>query len=776
MNFEFINKEITQRLVFIKDAVLFPDVTAEVSFNNSLCLKALEGLQQGDEIIITTLKNSLILNPAAKDLFSVGVLGHIDKISNLNQQVKATIEIDKRVQISKFKQVTPFFIAEARELKDDIDISGETESLKQDILENIKKLSDSGICLPLELIIKLLSTDEPNSLINSLTSVLDGAVIDKQNILETVDLKKRLLKTLNFIKKVLSLKQSEDFLETDKQNMPSNNTHKFDLPKNNFYESNSSNEHRELSEYDLLRQDIDSAGMPKEVKEIALKELKSLEKSPAFSPEVSFARNYLDWLIFMPWKLTKKRNINISKARKILNDDHFGLEKVKQRILEYLAVKKLTGKLNGPILCFIGPPGTGKTSISKSIAKALNTEFIRISLGGVRDEAEIKGHRRTYVGAIPGRIIQGIKKSKINNPVFMLDEIDKLGSDYRGDPSSALLEALDPEQNSNFSDHYLEVPFDLSYVTFIATANDIEEIPLPLRDRMELINFSGYSEIEKFNIAKIFIWPKVCSQNGISSKSIILNDQTIRKIISHYTAESGVRELKRQLDKVARKIALKISDKQKINREILPVHLYEFLGQPKSELWKMEKSSHNGLVAALAVTNFGGEVLSVEASTIPSGKGDLILTGQLGNVMKESAQAALSYVRTISTKLAIDPAVFKNEDIHIHIPMGGVPKDGPSAGVALTLAIISALNKKNVNKDVGVTGEITLRGKILKIGGLSEKILAAKRVGLSKVIIPLDNRQDLDEMPKEYKEDIKIYFASDIFEVLPIALDSNTKH
>jgi ATP-dependent Lon protease len=524
---------------------------------------------------------------------------------------------------------------------------------------------------------------------------------------------------------------------------------------------------------ETLRAKIKAVHMPKETEAKALKELERLEKMPSFSPEISYLRTYLDWLVELPW--SKKsggdgKNLELKEAEKILNEDHYGLRKVKERVLEYLAVQKQVGKIKGPILCFVGPPGTGKTSIGKSIARALGRKFIRVSLGGLRDEAEIRGHRRTYVGALSGRIIQGIHNAGTRNPVFMLDEIDKVGIDFRGDPSAALLEALDPEQNFAFSDHYLEVPFDLSDVLFITTANVLDTIPPALRDRLEVIEFPGYTEDEKLRIAKQFLLPKLFQEHGIKNKTLSFTDQVLADIIRKHTREAGVRDLERQMAAIIRKVIRKMAEKRtkgkvSVNSKIL----HTFLGPVRYSHQQAETKDEIGVATGLAWTPVGGEVLSIEASKMP-GRGKILLTGHLGEVMKESVHAAISYARSKADKLGIKQDFYK-EDVHIHVPSGAIPKDGPSAGIAMAAVIISLFTQKPVRKEIGMTGEITLHGKVLEVGGVKEKVLAAHRAGLKTVILPADNKKDVaEDIPKEIRRDLKFKFVKDMDEVLKIAL------
>jgi ATP-dependent Lon protease len=509
--------------------------------------------------------------------------------------------------------------------------------------------------------------------------------------------------------------------------------------------------------------------MPEEIEEKARKEAKKLSQMAQFNPEAGYIRNYLDWLIELPWSKETSSNIDVKSAEKLLNKDHYGLKDAKERIVEYLAVQKLTGKMKGPILCFVGPPGVGKTSIGKSIAKSLGREFVKISLGGIRDEAEIRGHRRTYVGALPGRIIQGIKDSGTKNPVFMLDEIDKLGADFRGDPSSALLEALDPEQNSAFSDHYLEVPFDLSDVMFITTANVLDTIPPALRDRLEIIHFAGYTHDEKFRIAKEFLVKKQMDGHGLTDKEIEITDAGLKFIIEHYTREAGVRNLERQIAKLLRKIAKTVAEGNKKKVTVSSTNVPKYLGPIKLRATMIEKKDDVGMATGLAWTEAGGDILFVEVAIMP-GKGSLTLTGQLGDVMKESCQAAMSYIRAKGSEFGLSPKFFQKIDVHVHVPEGAVPKDGPSAGDTITTAIVSALTKIPVKRTVGMTGEVTLRGRVLEIGGVKEKVIAAHRAGLKTIILPKDNKKDLVDVPKEVLTDLDFKFVTHMDEVLDIAL------
>lgn len=720
---------------------------------------------EGGKLVVVTQRNFAATDPSPSDLYKVGVVGLVKKTMEIENGVQIFIETIERVKIDSYTSVSPYFQVKTTKIIDDDGVNDVVLALKNNLIAHLRELINSGKLFPLEAILKLFSIEDPNLLINNLVPLIENEIEQKQTILESVNLETRLRQTEDLINRVLKISELEMKVAQSTQKELSK------AQKEIFLREELKAIQKELGEseggeFEELRNKIEAAGMPESVKSMALREFRHLEKTPSFSPEISYIRNYLDWLVEMPWRKYGASRIDLVQAKKILDQDHYGLQKAKERILEYLAVQKLVGRIRGPILCFVGPPGTGKTSIGQSIAKALGRKFARVSLGGIRDEAEIRGHRRTYVGAMPGRIIQGIRSVKEKNPVFMLDEIDKIGSDFRGDPSSALLEALDPEQNSNFSDHYLEVPFDLSGVIFITTANVLENIPGALRDRMEVIEFPGYTDEEKFYIARKFIWPKIITANGLLEKNIEISDEAIYEVIDKYTKEAGVRNLERELSKAARKIAFLISNNQKFSQVISVANLTEFLGQPKIEKWIKETKNEVGLVAALAVTEGGGEILSIEVTFLPGGKGNLILTGHLGEVMKESAQAALSFARSISPKYGVDSKTFTRNDIHIHVPMGAIPKDGPSAGAAIGTAIVSAALKRPVDAEIGMTGEISLRGRVLRIGGVKEKILAAKRAGLKKVVLPAANKPDLEEISEDYKKGISLTMVNSMDEVM----------
>jgi ATP-dependent Lon protease len=632
---------------------------------------------------------------------------------------------------------------------------------------------------------RLMEGGAINELADQIAYILDLATVEKQNLLETFSVKERLKKDLQFLLNEVKVLELEKEIDSKTQSRFDRSMKEAVLrERKRAIEEELGDLSGESNEIKELEQKIKKAKMPPAVAEKAQKELKRLSVLNPGHPEFAYIRNYLDWLIEMPWSVSTPNNSSIAKAAKILDEDHYGLKKIKERIIEYLAVMKLKEKskkeekegekeIGGPtILSFIGAPGVGKTSIGKSIARALGRKFIRVSLGGIRDEAEIRGHRRTYVGAMPGRIIQGIKNAGTRNPVFMLDEIDKIGVDFRGDPSAALLEALDPEQNNEFSDHYLEVPFDLSKVMFIATGNILDTIPPALRDRMEIIHFPGYTEDEKFHIAKQFLWKKQLLSNGLSKKKIQITDQAIHEIIQKYTREAGVRELERCLATICRKIARKIAERKKVSKIVGREDVEKYLGPRKYSETLAEKKDEIGISTGLAYTQAGGDIILIEVALMP-GKGNLLLTGKLGKVMQESAKAAFSYVRSRWQQLGLEKDFYKDLDVHIHVPEGAVPKDGPSAGIAMAMALISALTKKPTRSDVGMTGEITLRGRVLEIGGIKEKVLAAHRAGLKTVILPKDNKKDLEEIPSKVKKDIKFVFVSHMDEVIKIALKTS---
>lgn len=765
--------EIMEKLVPIipiRDGIIFPNIDSVLTFGRPKSLAALESSFQNERIVCFVLqKNSKLNEPTPADLYSIGTLSKIERMIRSDGEINAQVKGISRVKILSYESHDQFLLAKVKELSDETDDSPEIKALCNHITNQFKKAINLGKSVDFLAFMNIMSDNSPSELADLISSVLDVKPVERQELLEMVNVKGRLEKILEYLTKEIKILELERRLTSKTHERFEKGAREAMLRerlKTIERELGQSDEDSEIKE---LSDKIKVAGMPEDVEEKAKKELKKLGQMNQFNPEAGYIRNYLDWLISIPWSKESKNNIDIKSAEKILDEDHYGLTKVKERIVEYLAVHKLAGKMKGPILCFVGPPGVGKTSIGKSIARALGRKFVRVSLGGIRDEAEIRGHRRTYVGALPGRIIQGIKDADTRNPVFMLDEIDKVGTDFRGDPSSALLEALDPEQNNQFSDHYLEVAFDLSDVMFVTTANVLDTIPPALRDRLEVINFAGYTQFEKFKIAKEFLLKKQIDSHGLSAKTVDFSDDAIRFIIAHYTREAGVRSLERQIAAVLRKVAKMIAEGKKKKVTVTVKNITKFLGPIKIRSTILEKRDEIGMSTGLAWTEAGGDVLFIEVALMP-GKGNLILTGQLGDVMKESCQAAMSYIRARAVQLGLSEKFYQKIDVHVHVPEGAVPKDGPSAGVAITTAIVSALIRVSVNRKVGMTGEITLRGRVLEIGGIKEKVIAAHRAGLKTVVMPRDNKKDLEDVPKEVIRDLKFIFVSHMDEVLDIAL------
>ncbi len=761
----------------LRDTVIFPGNSVPIISGRPKSKAALDIAWNSDKLIVfVTQKNSKIEDPTEKDLYKVGTVCLIRRVVK-NPEGEYTLQAEglSRVYLKNFTKVEPYLEAEIEEIPELYERSEQTEALIRTVREQVKRFLELGgnpFFDQSNFANWSLFTysDDPNQLVNSVVQSIDFKTIDKQQILEMVSAQDRLQRLSELLAKEIRIMEISQKISSQTQERVSKITKEAILKEQmkSIEEElgGGDSEHQEIHEFELK---IKKAGMPKEVLEKAKKELGRLVKMSSYNPEAGYIRNYLEWLTDLPWKLSKNGKIDLKKAESILDEDHYGLRKVKERIVEFLAVHKLAGKMKGPILCFVGPPGVGKTSIGKSIARALNRKFIKVSLGGIRDEAEIRGHRRTYVGSMPGRIIQGIKQSGTTNPVFMLDEIDKIGSDYRGDPSAALLEALDPEQNEGFSDHYLEVPYDLSNVMFITTANILDTIPPALRDRLEIIRYAGYTEDEKFHIAKNFLIPKQVQNHGLSIKQIEFSDEGIHSLIREYTREAGVRSLERELSAVIRKVARKVAEGNSEKSIIKSEDVHKLLGPIKFLPILAEKQDEIGMVTGLSVTEAGGEILFIEVTLMP-GKGSLLLTGQLGDVMKESGQAAMSYVRSHWASLGLSEKFFHKVDVHVHVPEGAIPKDGPSAGISLTTAIVSAFTKIPVHKEVAMTGEVTLRGRVLEIGGFKEKVLAAHRAGVKSIIAPADNEKDMEDIPDFVQKDLKFTFVKHMDEVLGVAL------
>ncbi len=764
----------------VRDIVVFPYMILPLFVGREMSIKAIEhSLNTNRMVLLLTQKDLNIENPTPEDLFSIGTVAVIMRMLKLpDGRVKILVQGVSKAKALDYSQIEPFFKVKIEKISDPkiSTLTIENEAQIRTVKEQLEKVIALGKSVLPDVMGIIENIEDPGRLADLVASNLGLKAEQAQEILEIIDPIQRL-------KRVSEILMREIELLTVQQKIQSEARGEIDKTQREYFLREQLKAiQKELGEIDEraeeikeFRKKIEEAKMPEKVMKEAEKQLKRLEKMHPDSAEAATVRTYLDWLVELPWSKSTTDNLDIKVAEKVLNEDHYDLEKVKERILEYLSVRKLKEKMKGPILCFIGPPGVGKTSLGKSIARALGREFVRMSLGGVRDEAEIRGHRRTYVGALPGRIIQGIKTAGTNNPVFMLDEIDKIGMDFRGDPSSALLEVLDPEQNNAFTDHYLGVPFDLSNVMFITTGNLVDTIPGPLKDRMEIIYLSGYTTEEKLGIAKNYLIPKQLEEHGISNNVLKITDGGLYTIISQYTREAGVRNLEREIANLCRKVAKKIAEGKEKLFVINSNNVHKYLGVPKYLPEEEIQKDEVGVATGLAWTETGGDIIYVEATTM-KGKGNLTLTGQLGDVMKESAQAALSYVRSRAKSLGIRDDIFSKVDIHIHVPAGAIPKDGPSAGITMATSIASALTGKPVNKNIAMTGEVTLRGRVLPVGGLKEKTLAAKRMGIKKVIIPKRNKKDLEDIPKYIKKDMEFIFVETMDEVLKVALkDNNSK-
>lgn len=756
----------------IRDMVIFPYMMTPFVVGRESSVRALEEALNGDrKIFLATQHDARIDEPKADDIFTVGTVGNIvQSVKMPDGNIKVLVEGLERAKAVELNDSDGFFVATVRTFKSDLEITSQIEQLTQrvtSLFEQYVKLQQS---LNYETMIAAVRTDEPSKLADTIAANLQLEIPEKQELLDIFDPAERLLRVADVLD-----------VEIEKLNMDrsiqSRVKRQMERAQKEYYLNEKIKAIQkelgrgEKSEYDDLKKKIETAGMPKDVQEKAIQELKKLEAMPPMSAESTVSRNYLDWLLAVPWKKKSKETRSIDRAEKVLNEDHYGLEKIKDRILEFLAVRQLVKNPKGSILCFVGPPGVGKTSLGMSIAKATGRKFVRMSLGGVRDEAEIRGHRRTYIGALPGQIIQSMKKAGTKNPVFMLDEVDKMASDFRGDPSSALLEVLDPEQNTTFQDHYLDVEYDLSEVLFVATANVLHTIPAPLQDRMEILRLHGYTETEKLEIAKQYLVKKQRDNTGLTEKNIVVSDDALVEIIRGYTREAGVRNLEREIGNVCRKVVRRVvKNGLKHKEEITAANVADFLGVAKFRDSQVHEKSEVGLVTGLAWTEVGGSILPAEVQVL-DGKGKLTLTGQLGDVMQESAQAALSYIRSRAAHLGLPRDFYRNIDIHVHVPEGAIPKDGPSAGITLATALASALAKIPVRRDIAMTGEITLRGKVLPIGGLKEKLLAAHRAGIFEAILPRDNEKDLADLPENLKSAMKLNFVDSMDEVLQLALE-----
>ncbi len=761
-------------LLPLRGLLVYPTMVLHLDVGRDKSVQALEKAMVDDHIIfLTTQKDLSIDEPIEEDLYHMGTLTKVKQMLKLpNGTIRVLIEGLKRAEIVEFIDDPDYFSVVLKTYEDPKEIDTEDQALMRTMLEYFEQYIKISKKVSAEAYATVSDIEEPGRMADIIASHLPLKLKEKQEILEMVDVKDRMNTVIKIIqneKEVLSLEKKIG--QRVKKSMERTQKEYYLREQMKAIQKELGDKEGKTGEIADLTEKINQSGMTDHVKLTALKELERYEKVPSSSAESAVIRNYIEWLIALPWTKATKDDIDIAKAERVLNQDHYGLEKVKERVLEYLAVQKLTNSLKGPILCLVGPPGVGKTSLARSVATSLGRNFVRISLGGVRDESEIRGHRRTYVGAMPGRIIQGMKKAGTINPVFLLDEIDKMSGDFRGDPSSAMLEVLDPEQNHNFSDHYIEETYDLSKVMFIATANNLASIPGPLRDRMEIISIAGYTELEKIHIAKDHLLPKQIGENGLAKSQLQIREEGIQTIVRYYTREAGVRSLERQLASICRKTAKIIVSGEKKRVVVTDKSVEEFLGKPMFHYGQAELEDQVGVATGLAYTTVGGDTLQIEVSLSP-GKGKLVLTGKLGDVMKESAQAAFSYVRSKVHELGIDPDFHEKNDIHIHVPEGAVPKDGPSAGITMATALVSALTGKPIRKEVGMTGEITLRGRVLPIGGLKEKTLGAHRAGLTKIICPKENEKDLDDIPESVRKEMEFVLVSHVDEVLKHALKS----
>ena len=772
------NNDLTEKnilnlpLLPIRNTVLLPNLVTPLIVSQEKSLKAIDEAMKQDRILfVVTQLNEDLEDPGQDDVYTVGVEGMVDRVLKMpDGTTSVLLHGQRRLRRLEYTQQIPFIRVRAEIVDEEAERTLTVEALVRATLalfEQCVKLSNT---LPEEAYITALNIDQPGWLADFIVSAIEPPIAVRQSMLEAFSIEERLQKTCILLTKELNILELENHIHSQVQLEVDKNQREY------FLREQLKAIQRELSETDpSLRENADlgekilSSGMPEEVKVRANKELDRLNSTPSMAPEGSVIRTYLDWLTSLPWDNATTDQLDINEAARILEEKHYGLEKVKERILEYIAVRKLSENTRSPILCFVGPPGVGKTSLGRSIAEALNRNFVRLSLGGVHDEAEIRGHRRTYVGALPGRIIQTMKTANTINPLFVLDEIDKIGADFRGDPSAALLEVLDPEQNHAFSDHYLEIPYDLSNVIFLTTANVLHPIPAALRDRLEIIELPGYTEEEKVHIARKFLIPKQMQEHGLKASRIEIEDEALRHLIRDYTFEAGVRNLEREIASVMRKVARKVAEGRRTKTKVTAEKLVDFLGPQKHFYELAEEKDEPGVATGVAWTSAGGDLITVEA-TLMDGRGNLTLTGQLGDVMKESAQAALSYARSRAGQLGVESSFYEKYDIHLHIPAGSIPKDGPSAGITMATALISALTKRAAHRDVAMTGEITLRGRVLPIGGVKEKVLAAHRAGIKTFILPKRNLKDLNDVPREIMKELRFVPVEHMDDVIAVAL------
>ncbi|MCL6635102.1 MAG: endopeptidase La [Peptococcaceae bacterium] len=759
-------------LLPLRGILVFPYMVIHLDVGREKSVQAIEEAMIQDRIIfLATQKEAQTDDPGEDDIYQIGTVAEVKQLLKLpGGTIRVLVEGIARARVHRFISVEPYFRVEVEQYSEYFQKNSEIEALMRSLVYQFEQYVKLSKRIPPETVVSVVNLEEPGRLADIIASHLALRIEEKQQILEAVNVVQRLEKLCAIVAKELEIVELERKINIRVRKQMEKTQKEYYLREQiKAIQRELGEKDERIAEGEELREKIAGAKLPKEVEEKALKEVERLEKMPPMAAEATVVRNYLDWLLSLPWNKGTRDRLDIKAAEAILEEDHYGLKTVKERILEYLAIRKLAKKMKGPIICFVGPPGVGKTSLGRSIARALERKFVRISLGGVRDEAEIRGHRRTYVGAMPGRIIQGMRQAGSKNPVFLLDEIDKMSMDFRGDPSAALLEVLDPEQNNSFSDHYIEAPFDLSNVMFITTANVQHNIPRPLQDRMEIIYISGYTEEEKVQIAMRHLLPKQIKEHGLSRDMLKISENTIRKIIREYTRESGVRNLERQIAAICRKTARQVvADKVK-KVHVTVQNLNQFLGVPRYRYGLAEQDDQVGVATGLAWTEVGGDTLAIEV-TIYKGSGRLTLTGKLGEVMKESAQASYSYIRGKAGEFGLDEAFFDKHDIHIHIPEGAIPKDGPSAGITMACALASAVTGRKVRHDVAMTGEITLRGRVLPVGGIKEKVLAAHRAGIKTLVLPRDNKKDMDEIPKRVRDKMDFVLVEHMDQVLETAL------
>ncbi len=765
-------------LLPLRGMIVFPYMVVPLDVGRDKSISALEEAMINErQIVLAAQRQAKITEPTEADIYEIGTLAEIKQLLKLpDGTIRVLVEGLCRIRVIQYVQADPHYRVKVAAVEEVNEKDNETEALMRSALYQFEQLIKLSKKVPPEVMVSVNNIEDPGRLADIITSHLNLKVEEKQEILEAISAHERLEILCSFLIKEIDILEMERKIHLRVRKQMEKTQKEYYLREQiKAIQKELGDADERVTEVEELRSKLSKLDLAEEIEEKVLKEIDRLAKMPPLAAEAAVVRNYIDWVLALPWNTITEDRLDVKVAETILNEDHYGLEKVKERILEYLAVCQLTKELKGPILCLIGPPGVGKTSLAKSVARALNRKFVRFSLGGVRDEAEIRGHRRTYVGALPGKIIQIMKQAGSRNPVILLDEIDKMSADFRGDPASALLEVLDPEQNFMFGDHYLEVPFDLSKALFLTTANTYHGIPRPLLDRMEVINISGYTEEEKVEIAKRHLLPKQCKEHGLDKQDLIMAELVLRQVINGYTRESGVRNLERQLATICRKAALEIVQTSKKPVRLNKNMLQKFLGIPKYRHSMAEENDQTGVATGLAWTEVGGEILTVEVTPV-KGKGQLILTGKLGEVMRESAQAAFSYIRSRAKELGIEEDFHEKYDLHIHVPEGAIPKDGPSAGITIATAILSALTERPVRKDVAMTGEITLRGRVLPIGGLKEKILAANRSGIKKVLVPKENEKDLEDIPANVSRKIQIELVDSMDEVWHEALVFNSIH